>query len=189
MRLNLFQNIPLFHRMSNNQLFARGSLLLDAQIIPGSLSFNNVIILVSRGDNNATRSGSYSFSFGLYSLNNGTLSLANSAEATFESNASFFSNYTLATSTTQDITPGNWFFGFGYSSTANNGAASIIFAGNEPTGGTVFDDGAHGGPFFRGHYTVALTGLPVSIETSALNKEGISNNPNQVCRPYILISA
>ena len=135
------------------------SLYVSNIFIPGSISFNSVYILVSAAGTTA-RTGS--FSFGLYSLNGSTLSLANSASRSFNF-VNAFSWITLITSATQDITPGNWYFArlFGSSS-----QSSYFFFG----GGHLGQASAHSGPLIYGVYSDSTTGFPASIATSEFTK-------------------
>ena len=115
-RLNIFENTPLFHvapgafqlSTDNGQIFMQGV------EIPGSISLNNVIMMMSAS---GTTAKTLSFSVGLYSLTGSTLSLANSASFSSNPGANALSWITFVTSATQDITPGNWYFAY-MSSTA-----------------------------------------------------------------------
>lgn len=184
-RLNLFKNIPNIHLVSlgvpNNNW---QSLKIQGVYIPGSISFNSVAIILSKSGSSATLSGS----FGLYSLTGSTLSLANSASFAANSSTSFFSWLSLATSATQNITPGNWYLGFVFS-TAGHSSFSILH--NWTASGLEGAAGAqYGGGLVRGYYSTTTGALPNSMNTSEFTKEGnISNAGSTLAYSYILISA
>lgn len=177
-RINIFQNIDIFH--SANFVVRQSSYLrIHGIYIPGSISFNNVAVLISRSSNG---SKTLSLSFGLYSLNGSTLSLANSASFNQTATTTAVSWQTLITSATQDITPGNWYFAFLSKSV---GTGNFLQYGGVV--GKAIGIGAHGGAAVRGILTVTDTVLPTSIATSNMQVEGGSNETN--IYPYILISA
>lgn len=183
-RLNQFQNIPtlqmviLDHAMSNSN----NQVQMHGVIIPGSISFNNVAILLS---GSGGVSEDLSISFGLYSLTGSTLSLANSASRAtgLTLNQTMFSWLSLATSATQDITPGNWYFGF-LSLTTLGSSFSVVV--NRAFNGNANNPA---GIFVRGYHSVSTSELPASIATSDMVKEFSSTNTNLVEFPYIIISA
>ena len=90
---------------------------------------------------------------------------------------------TLITSATQNISAGNWYFGFFLSNTySNNGLGSILCWGNNQN----ISNGVYGGPFIRGVFSTTTNAMPASIHTSNMNKE----TTNETTRhPYILIAA
>lgn len=182
-RLNKFESFPLIHRGATNVLLGNASLHVLGVVIPGSISFNNLAVILSQGNTGA----SVTLSFGLYSLNGSTLSLANSASRSFNTNANGLSWITLATSATQDITPGNWYFAL--MSSVSGGAENMSILcnalGNIGPSGIVY-----GGVFVRGVATASTSVLPSSIATSALSKEQASAGADEeTLQPYILISA
>ena len=120
-RLNIFQNYPLSPVVAVNAA-AAGSLKIFGLEVPGSISFNNLIMLMSAS---GTTAKTLSVSFGLYSLTGASLSLANSASFSSNPGANALSWITFATSATQDITPGNWYFGY-ITSTSGNNSVSLI---------------------------------------------------------------
>lgn len=181
-RLNIFGNYPVLDNIVINTLINTGSLDIGAFIVEGSISFNNVAVIVSQGHTSA----SVTYSFGLYSLSGSTLSLANSASRAFNTNANGLSWLTLATSVAQDITPGIWYFGFLSSTSGQNSFSLVQSSWN---GGETNDP--HGGPFFRGRYSTSISSLPASIATSDMVIEGgvRATAAVQTRIPYILISA
>lgn len=177
MRINIYENIE---EINNVTLVAAPISASDLRVhgvfLPGSISFNNIVYYRSVGNTANTQS----VSFGLYSLNGSTLSLANSASGT-NSVRNAGSWVTLITSATQDITPGNWYFAFLKFSAGANG--SILVPNYAIASG-----GAYGGVFVRGVLSVTTNALPASIATSDFIKEGITNS-SYAAQPYILISA
>ena len=182
-RLNIFENIPVFHKVKNDILIiTQSNLKIHAVDIPGSISFNTIAFLLSAS---GTTAKTLTLSFGLYSLNGSTLSLANSASRSTAPTANQFSWVTLETSATQDITPGSWYFGI-ITSSSGNSRFSLLMASNPEAGIT----GPYGGPFLRGINKTTTSALPASIATSDLVKEGGAEGSIGYSRvPYILISA
>lgn len=175
MRINIFGNGEPLYKVVTNTGGSNGQLFINHVYIPGSISFNGVAVIKSIGNNANT----LSISFGLYSLNGSTLSLANSASQSNNmlNNRSWV---TLITSATQDITPGEWYFAI---MSSTSGSVPALFY---PT----FDEaelGAYGGPFYQGVYSVTTGGLPASIATSEMSLAG--SGVNTLRNPYILISA
>ena len=179
-RLNIFESFPLNHDVGG---FGRlgtdnNTLRVFGVYIPGSISFNNIIMAVGAS---GTTAKTLTLSFGLYSLNGATLSLANSASFSSNPAANQSSWRTFVTSATQDITPGNWYFAIN-SVTAGNSEFSVKRANNN-----INIHGVHGGPFLQGYHSVSQTAMPASIATSDFVKDGASSFINTL--PYILISA
>ena len=187
MRINIFEAGPrLFHNVVTGTLLGEGSLHILGVEIPGSISFNNVAMIFS---GSGAVSENLTLSLGLYSLNGSTLSLANSASAAtgLTLNQTAFSWLTFATSATQDITPGNWYFA-AMSSTSLGGGFSLV----KNAGVVDLASSAHGGIFVRGIMTVSTNAMPASIATSDLYKEGDPSISAAIAgrtHPYILISA
>lgn len=181
-RINQFDSFPLIHRaQTGGNNFGIGSLFLQYVYIPGSLSFNNVQMIISRGHTSA----SATYQLGLYSFNAGTLSLANSASAVpFAANG--MSWQTMSTSAAQDITPGGWWLGYLVAQTSGNTSLSNIEAQNFNAGGGA-GSSPIGGPFFRGLASFSTGALPNSIATSDCLNEGGTNNSMKYW--YVLISA
>lgn len=172
-RINIFDSYSLFH--SGNTFTGANSLSLLGLVIPGSISFNNIAIIKSIDNSVHT----FSALFGLYSLNGSTLSLANSAS---NSHTATGRNWmSLVTSATQDISPGNWYFGLIMQTSSN---AARIFKGYE--GQAYPGIAAYAGIFVRGIYSVSTNALPSSINTTDMTKE---LNTANITFPYILISA
>lgn len=182
-QLNLIENFPDF----NLKLFnidddlEQGRLNIHLVNFPGSLSFKTVAVLLKPGP--VATTGSLTLSFGLYSLNASTFSLANSASYSRTFNANATSWATFATSATQNITPGNWFFVMNYSS--NMGAGVFGIYGKN----FALLDGTYGGPFFAGEYSITTAGLPASIATSDCVKKGGTATNWGGRTPYILLTA
>lgn len=180
-RINIFQNLPVLHLANTGLTVGFNTLFLQGVYIPGSISFNNVAVIVSVNRGGADMS--ITMSLGLYSLTGSTLSLANSAGNSFGFTADNFSWRTLATSATQDISPGNWYLGFIRVSSGDD-AMTVV---HSPTfGGLAIV--SHGGLFVRGIHSVSQTVMPSSIATSDLLKE-IGGGTSFYYYPYILISA
>jgi len=178
-RLNIWENIPLVNVLSTSG--GATFLFMQGVYIPGSISFNNVACLLECNAGQAN--GSHSILFGLYSLNGGTLSLANSASVTLSnSNVGFTSFLTMVTSATQDITPGNWYL-------ARNYIASVAFISFYQIGGNFAWTNPYGGKFVRGRYSASTNAMPASIATSDMIKEGTAGNTTAGLVSYILISA
>ena len=179
-RLNLFESFPLLNRAAVGNLLGVGSLHIQGVEIPGSISFNNLAMIMSAS---GTTAKTFSVSFGLYSLTGSTLSLANSASFSSNPGANALSWITFVTSATQDITPGNWYFGV-ILSTA--GQSNLSLVNNDVA---AFSGGGYGGGFVRGYLSVSTNALPVSIATSDMSKEGNNESSFSVRHPYIIISA
>lgn len=180
-QINKYENFPTLHLQTFNNLGAVSgdSLRIHGIELEGSLSFNTPAIIVSQGHTAAT----LTFSLGLYSLSGSTLSLANSASNTFNTNANGLRWMTLVTSVAQNVTPGNWYFAILYTSGGN--AAVSIF--NNSGGG--FSQGGYGGVFVRGYYSATTGAFPASIATSNMTKEGTDSAGLSTVHPYVLISA
>ena len=180
-RLNILENFPLLHSNSNNVVNAN-SLSIQGVYIPGSISFNNLAVIIS---GSGGVSENFSLSLGLYSLNGSTLSLANSASraTALTLNQTMFSWLTMATSATQDITPGNWWLGIVVSTSLGSSFSLIRCRG------ATISNAIYGGPFIRGSYSTSTNGLPISMITSDLSKEGADAGASRNRAPYILISS
>ena len=183
MKINIFENIPTLNNLANIA-WVNNTLSLVGVVLPGTISFNTVAMILNLSSTNSEQT--ISINFGLYSLNGSTLSLANSASysTSLSSNQSSVGFYaTFATSATQNINPGNWYFGLLPTGT-NTGGAARAFNNSRPL---TFSGGIYVGVLVRGYLSVSTNALPASIATSDVNKEGSSAN-GQVY-PYILISA
>lgn len=147
-------------------------LSVHAVNIPLSIMMNNVYMLVTL---NGTSSNTVNF--GLYSMNAGTLSLANSGSMnpTWELAASAVSWTNFGLSATQNITPGTWYLainqtassGFGYL-----GNSSVNVSNAPPV-------------FIRGRATVTFADMPASLATSDL----LLTLSSATRQPYILITS
>lgn len=183
-RINIFKNYPTLHRVEWGFNEASSSLWLQGLYIPGSISFNQVAVIASMP---GVESKSITVSFGLYSLNGSSLSLANSASLSSSMTNGFLRWLTFQTSATQDITPGNWYFGM-MSSTAGTGSFSLLV--NNATNIGIVSNVIYNGNFVRGAFSATTTAFPASIATSDLIKEPVvSGDQGKFFHPYILISA
>lgn len=184
-RVNQFQNLEVLYKVSSGDFIGgvNGTLPVQGVYIPGSISFNTVAILVSNGN---TVGATLSISFGLYSRTGSTLSLANSASASITgTNVAWLSWITLGTSATQDITPGNWWFGYIHSTSGDDEFRIYNHSFAEQIANRVY-----GGLFVMGASNASRTNLPASIETSALLKYGGSGSgQSAILQPYVIISA
>lgn len=184
MAINLFQNVDVAANIQSVNPFFSNNFCLQCVVLPDSISFNNVALILSK---TGASSQTASFSFGLFSMNGATLSLANSASNTFSAAATTVHWLTLATSATQNISAGNWFYGMLISTTGSGGVSMI---GNEGIVNAAANGyrgfGPPAGPFFRGNLKVSTNAMPTSIATSDCNTE-VSDFTGTY--PYIVISA
>ena len=179
-QLQFFENFQLKHGAAYNG-YSNGTLSLHAVNIPLSISFNQVVALMSVSSA-ALSALSATLQFGLYSLNGSTLSLANSASNTVEHTNSANSWYSMVTSATQNITPGAWYFGINFFTggiATDHSSASFLgnSSGNPPN--------AILGGFLMGRMTASTNALPSSIATSDLDITG----SDAIRQPYIIITA
>lgn len=187
-QLNIFENGSVMNRLEMNSFNEARNLQFIYAFIPGSISFNNVAALLQA---TVTTSNTYSvqFDFGLYSYNGGTLSLANSASFSHSmssSQATFISWMTMVTSATQNITPGDWWFGIRYGlGNPNNNNYGLAVMGNLP--GIAAPPA---GIMTHGFSSTSTAALPASVATSGLSKMGNGGNSSgQIEQWYILIAA
>ena len=170
-QLQFFENFP-GHLGAANIAYSNATLSIHAVNIPLSISFNNIIALLSESN-----AGSATLHFGLYSLNGSTLSLANSASAAITmTNALSWRSF--ATSATQNISPGAWYFALNIIS---GGASSLSFYANS----SIAPGNAIPGGFLMGRMTATTTAMPASIATSNLDITG----SDAIRQPYIIITA
>ena len=183
-QLQFFENFSMHLGAAVGGFDSNGTLSVHAVNIPLSLSFNNVIFYLNRSASLSAGSIRNIFQMGLYSMNAGTLSLANSAGVTLsiassDATTSFNSWISLATSATQNISPGAWYFAFNQQTQSTNfGLSGLINTSFNPAN-------AIPGGFFMGRMTVSTAAMPVSIETSKLDVTG----SDAVRKPYIIITA
>lgn len=178
-RINIFENYPLIHKLGFDNVNTNGGLRIHGVNIPGSISFNNIAMGFSAS---GTTAKTMTISFGLYSLNGSTLSLANSASTLTSPTANTGLWIILETSATQDITPGSWYFGV-VISTSSNSRMSLLYPQFDQS--NLVSQSAAGG-FFAGYATT--NGLPASIATSDFSVPGQSAAP-AYSHPCIIISA
>lgn len=152
-------------------------------LIEDNISLNTVNVIFRAGINAVH---SESITLGLYSITGSTLSLANSCSGQrTNSAASFFIQYVSMTNTssTQNITPGTWFWGIiGIGSSTGGGG------GTRPINilaGTISAGNSFPGSFIGGKMTETTNALPSSIAISDLDTA--SNESLYV--PFILVSA
>ena len=125
-----------------------------------SLSVFNCLFLGSNANKTV------SLSIGLYSLNGSTLSLSNSISGTrSQSDNNVWYASMTATSATQNITPGTWWFGI-LASTGGN--SSVAFIGQTKANAA----NAFPGGFIGGRMTASSNALPSSYATSDLDITG-----------------
>lgn len=181
-RLNVLENFPSVDVRTLATTLGNTIFFIHGVYFPGSISFNTAAFIASIG----TGSHNRNFSFYLYSLNGATLSLANSASANVSATASKLSWFTMATSATQDITPGTWYFAM--SSNTSNATASTntnisVFVNSAFTSGATVP---YGGKFMRGW---ATNGFASTYATSDLQREGNNTVTQFMSHPYIVIAA
>lgn len=170
-QLQFFENFP-GHLGDAFVAYSQRTISVHAVYIPLSLSFNNVVALLSESN-----AGSATLQFGLYSLNGSTLSLANSAGASITM-ANALSWRSFVTSASQNITPGQWYFALNISS---GGASSLSFLANSSFNAVNVIPGS----FLMGRVTASTAALPASIATSDLDITG----SDALRQPYIIITA
>src|SRR3990167_9552096 len=135
-QINQYENVPVFGGVAFVAAAVSNNLLLQGFVLNDSISFNIPTLLIS-----AVAATTLTFSMGLYSLNGDSLSLANSASGAPVFGAAGISYITLATSTTQNLTPGNWYWGVLCPQNANqtNGQYNARTANQAVYGGIVVD--------------------------------------------------
>ena len=179
-QLQFFENFP-GHLGAANVGFSNGTLSIHAVNIPLSISFNQVLALMSVSSA-ALSALSATLQFGLYSLNGSTLSLANSASNTVEHTNSAYSWYSMVTSATQNITPGAWYFGVNFfAGGIATDHSSASFYGNS----SINPANAIPGGFLMGRVTASTNAMPASIATSDLDITG----SDAIRQPYIILTA
>ena len=184
MRLLKYDNVSNFCDIGSRSLLGVNSLNIWGGVIPGSISFNGVAVVLQKVTNSSLTVSVY---FGLYSRTGSTLSLANSASGSLTfGTAQAQSWMTLATSATQDITPGNWYLAV-MSNTSNDSRISLMCYNNQATGALMSQ--GYGGHFVRGWHSASQSAMPASIATSDLVKEGEPGSVGTLNHPYVLISS
>lgn len=184
-RINILNNIETDHRIGGFGAqwinIATRTFLAQYVYIPGSISFNNVAMQYSCA---GTTARTMSASFGLYTLNGATLSLMNSATATTQGTDGKQHWLTMVTSATQDITPGEYWFGFLFASAGTATSQNLTYGNAAGIGG-----GKIGGPFVRGYMSVSTTQFPVSVATSDMSQVGGDTAAGRNSYPLVIISA
>ena len=168
--------------MNQNLIINNGSLSFFPFLINDSISWVNFNVAMVYG---ASGSKTQSLSVGLYSISGSSLSLTNSITGSFGITATgqalnrFWFSAT-ATSATQNINPGNWYFGILFSTVGASSNISFGVGASLASAGNAFPGG-----FIGGAMTNSTNALPSSIATSNLNITGI----DAMFIPCIIISA
>lgn len=217
--LNAFENIPSFNLTTVQMTI--GNFYIDMIELNDFISMKTLALLITGQVSNTvtatagqtvslTAGNTLSASFGLYSMTGGTLTLVNSGSSSFftsasttanttsgtrtrTANANYLSWLTLATSATSLLTPGEWFFGYLFSTTqagtstsaggslTTNGSNTLAYYAG--AGVSLTNTTQYGGGVYVGSLSVTTLSIPVSIATTDVVKfESAANN----C--YILIS-
>ena len=160
--------------------YSNGTLSIQAVNIPLSLSFNYPAVLMSVSSA-ALSALSATVQLGLYSLNGSTLSLANSASNTIQHTNSANFWYSMVTSTTQNITPGTWYFGINlFTGGIATDHSSASFFGNSS-----INPGNAIPTLLMARMTASTNAIPASIATSDLDITG----SDIIRQPYVIITA
>ena len=181
-QIQFFQNFNL--RQGQMADYSLATMSIYAVNIPLSISFNNVAVAAQfKNTTGVGINDAESVAFGLYSMNNSTLSLANSAawittHAVVETINSGTSWLSMATSATQNITPGAWYFGLFYNFD-QYAAITSIFQNSSVNPGNAQP------ALVMGRMTVSTAAMPASIATSDLDITG----SDATRQPYIIITA
>lgn len=162
---------PMNHIFNTTLRFTNGTLIFGPISPQESISWNILNLPFSNA------SGSKTLSIGLYSLNGGTLSLANSASRNLTGAAAGWLSIT-DTSATQNITPGNWWLGIVIST---SGTSNFSISG--ATLAALLN--AFPGGFIGGRMTDSTNALPSSYVTSDLDTTG----NDAIFSPNIILSA
>lgn len=179
-QLQFFENFPA-HAGAAYAGFSNGTLSIHAVNIPLSISFNNVVALMSVSSA-ALSALSGTIQFGLYSLNAATLSLANSASGAVAEGGSANSWYSMVTSATQNISPGAWYFGVNFftGGIATDHSSASFYGNSSINPGNAIPIG-----FLMGRVTASTNAMPASIATSDLDRTG----SDAIRQQYIIITA
>lgn len=181
-QLQFFENFPGHLGAVFSIIQSANTLSVHAVNIPLSLSFNNLVAFVGQSIV-TSRSASFTHKFGLYSMNAGTLSLANSASVSNTMNGVTNTSWmSFAISTTQNITPGTWYFAMLISSANGAGGGGSV---NYLQNSSINPANAIPGGFLKGRMTVSTAAFPASIVTSDLDITGV----DATRQPYIIITA
>ena len=177
-QLQYFENF-FGHDGAANVAYSNGTLSVHAVNIPLSISFNSVMVLMSFSSA-AASNWSGTVQFGLYSLNGSTLSLANSAGVQLNIATTAYSWISMATSATQNISPGAWYFGLNILTNGAGPHTSASFFGN-----TSFNPNNAAPVLIHGRMTASTNAIPGTIATSNLDITG----SDAIRQPYILLTA
>ena len=177
-QLQFFENFP-GHVGAGNLAYSNGTLSVHAVNIPLSISFNNVVMLMSVSSA-ALSNFSGTLQFGLYSLTGSTLSLANSASAANLIITTAYSWISMVTSATQNISPGAWYFAANLFTGVGDHTSVSLYANS-----SINPVNAIPGGFLMGRMTASTNAMPASIATSALDITGSDAGRH----PLIIITA
>ena len=177
LQANFEQNYNILPHDTDRFAVNNGTITYFGFNFRGSISLNTVNLLLRASG--AAVSQSFTLSLGLYSITGSSLSLANSASFTssFTTNRNEYISLT-ATSATQNITPGTWYFGLLCST---SGGSTFSFYGQS----TIDPANAFPGGFIGGGMTDSTNALPGSYATSNLDITG----GDALNVPVIIISA
>lgn len=159
-----------------------GSLPVNGFYLGTTLPFVSVAMLWSAS---GTTAKTLSVSFGLFSMNGGTLSLANSASGSVAPTANAISWMTLVTSATMNLSAGNWYTAMMYS-TAGNSRISILVR-DRALAGTISPNWVTvrpGGQYIYGGGSASTAVMPGSLATS----NTAQNSAVLIRHPYVIIS-
>jgi hypothetical protein len=170
--LQYFENFPA-KEAAGVIAYSNGTMSIQEVNFPLQVAFKTPVMLLTQS---STQVRTFTILLGLYTMNGGTLSLMNSASGspTFVNAYSYVS---LATSATQNITPGQYYLAMNILSAGNSSGS--FFGASSINPGNAFPG------FFKARMTVSTNAMPTSLATSGLDVTG-----SDVTRqPYIIISA
>lgn len=160
-QLNFLANIN--HILINQKLVTDGNLTIMPFNILDSISWMTINLLV-RSSSSANQT--HTILLGLYSLNNSTLSLANSVSQSMSTAGNGRAWMSMIdTSANQNITPGTWFFGI---IGRTGGTDGFQLGGNSNT----VPQNVFPGGFIGGSYSVTTAALPATIGTTEVVTSG-----------------
>lgn len=179
-QLKFFENFP--GHLGQAIIDDSGAMMsVHAVNIPLSISLNGAFWLGSHSAGAAGQSRTITAKFGLYSLNAGTLSLANSASGlwTFNSVAAIEWIAMTDISSTQNITPGTWYFAW-LKSASGDGVNDLYYGNSSINPGNAIPGG-----FLMGRQTATTAAFPTAIATSDLDITG----SDAIRQQYVIITA
>lgn len=188
--LNLHESFPL--NAVSLTTWGIGTLPIFGFYLGSTLPFTSVNILLScSGATNRT----ISVSFGLYSLNGSTLSLANSASGSMTAGGSSTSWVSLVTSAAQNLSAGNWFTALVYTTAGDSrwsiAARQILIpsgasagAGTHTPNWNTIRPGGVAADFAFGIRATSTGGIPATIHSSDVAQNVLT----VIKQPYVIIS-